>query len=312
MKNPLITATLVSSSIVLATTTFAADSKGAQGRPAPAQQRGGAQTPGVDKRQNFQSGRIGDGIRAGQLTRDEARGLGKEQRDIRQAERDMKSDGKVTPDERKLLHGQLNDASKNIREQKHDEETRPKFNPASPGQLGTRSPGIDARQHHQAHRIFQGVRSGQLTPEETKMLLTQQKEIRHNEREYKSDGNLTLDERRQLHHQLNEASRDIYREKHDEERMPWARGWRQRSPGETTLPEVDYAEIARWHHIFFNLRHGHWHWREAANLLRKQELLARLERRLGSDGELTDQERARLRQIMSEIREELRREGFRR
>jgi Spy/CpxP family protein refolding chaperone len=311
MKTKLIAATIAVSTAALCAATFAADGKGAQNRPAPPQ-REGAQTPGVDRRQNFQAGRIGDGVKAGQITREEFKNLGKEQRDIRQAERGMKADGNVTPDERKALHERLTEAGKNIREEKHDSETRPKFNPASPGQLGTRSPGIDARQHNQAHRIFQGVRSGQLTPDETKMLLTQQKEIRENEREMKSDGNLTWEERKQLHHQLNEASRDIYREKHDEERMPWARGWRPRSPGETAPPEVDYAEIARWHHMFFNLRHGYWHWREAAQLLRKQELLARLERRFGSDGELTEQERARLRQIMSEIREELRREGFRR
>ncbi|GEM_PF-467764 len=307
MKTKLIATSIALTTFAVGAATFAADGRGAQPRPAP-QQRGGAQTPGVDRRQNFQAGRVGDGVRSGQVTRDELRGLGEQQREIRQVERGMKSDGNVTPDERKQLHGQLNDAGKNVREQNHDSETRPNFNPSSPGQLGTRSPGIDARQHNQAHRIFQGVRSGQLTPEETKMLLTQQKDIRQDEREMKSDGNLTLDERKQLHQQLNEASRDIYREKHDEERMPWARGWRQRSPGETTPPEVDYAEIARWHQMFFNLRHGHWQWREAAHLLHKRELLARLERRFGSDGELTQEERARLRQIMSEIREELRRE----
>ena len=87
---------------------------------------------------------------------------------------------------------------------------------------GTRSPGVSDRQHHQHHRIKQGVRSGQLTRGEIKDIRKQQQQIRLEKREFKSDGELTLAERKSLHRDLNAASKDIYQEKHDDEVRPRA------------------------------------------------------------------------------------------
>lgn len=80
---------------------------------------------------------------------------------------------------------------------------------------GTRSPGVNARQHHQAHRIGQGIKSGELTRREARGLAEQQRDIRQLKRAYKSDGSLTAAERRDLHHEQNQASRNIWRQKHD-------------------------------------------------------------------------------------------------
>jgi|GEM_PF-1171233 len=80
--------------------------------------------PGVNARQGFQRDRIGQGVRSGELTKDEAKQLAGEQRAIRKEERAYKSDGKLTKDERKDLHQDLNAASKDIYEQKHDAEKR--------------------------------------------------------------------------------------------------------------------------------------------------------------------------------------------
>lgn len=77
---------------------------------------------------------------------------------------------------------------------------------------------VDHRQHNQADRIRQGVRSGELTKDEARGLVKEQREIRQLERQYKSDGVLTRDERRDLHKELNQASRHIYKEKHDGEK----------------------------------------------------------------------------------------------
>ena len=79
----------------------------------------------------------------------------------------------------------------------------------------TRDPGVNKRQHRQHARIADGVQSGELTRSEAKALRTEQRAIRAEEREFKSDGVLTKGERRELHRDLNESSRDIYREKHD-------------------------------------------------------------------------------------------------
>ncbi|MEK6525530.1 MAG: hypothetical protein AABZ22_01520 [Nitrospirota bacterium] len=81
-------------------------------------------TPGVDRREHRQKQRIKEGVRSGELTREEAKGLRREQREIRAKERAMRSDGVVTREERKELRQDLNEASKHIAEEKHDAERR--------------------------------------------------------------------------------------------------------------------------------------------------------------------------------------------
>ena len=82
-------------------------------------------------------------------------------------------------------------------------------------QAGTNDPGVNKRQQNQHERIVNGVKSGELTRSEVRSLRADQRAIRAEEREFKSDGVLTRGERRELHRDLNESSRDIYREKHD-------------------------------------------------------------------------------------------------
>lgn len=95
--------------------------------------------------------------------------------------------------------------------------------PGSRPPAAVRDPGVNAHQHRQQHRVQQGVRSGELTRAETRELRTEQKQIRQMERDYKSDGVLTRPERKELHQAQQEASRNIYAEKHDAEQRPRAR-----------------------------------------------------------------------------------------
>jgi hypothetical protein len=80
---------------------------------------------------------------------------------------------------------------------------------------GVRDPGVNARQANQRQRIRQGVQSGELTRRETRRVIETQRDVRQLERAYKSDGTLTRRERRDLHREQNQASRQIYRQKHD-------------------------------------------------------------------------------------------------
>jgi hypothetical protein len=169
----------------------------------------GTRDPGVNHRQHAQGHRIQQGAKSGELTRGETRRLQAEQRHIRHEERSYKSDGQLTRAERADLHRDLNHASRDIYRQKHDAQGRP---PAA-----VRDPGVNARQHNQHDRIGQGVRSGSLTRDEAQGLREEQRSIRQEERAYKSDGILTRDERKDLHQDLNSASRHIYDEKHDAE-----------------------------------------------------------------------------------------------
>lgn len=85
-----------------------------------------------------------------------------------------------------------------------------------------RDPGVNQRQHNQQQRIKQGVRSGELTKEETKDLRNQRNAIRQEEHAYKADGKLTREERKDLHQDMNALSKDIYQEKHDGDVRPKA------------------------------------------------------------------------------------------
>jgi len=74
---------------------------------------------------------------------------------------------------------------------------------------------IDRREHREQLRIREGVRSGELTAQEARKLEREQSRIRAAEARAKSDGQLTAKERAKIENRLSHASRDIYRQKHD-------------------------------------------------------------------------------------------------
>lgn len=82
----------------------------------------------------------------------------------------------------------------------------------------TATPRVTHRQAEQQARINQGVRSGELTPEEARGLRTEQKLVRITKRAMRADRVVTPRERRVLNRQLNRTSRDIGKEKHDAEK----------------------------------------------------------------------------------------------
>lgn len=79
----------------------------------------------------------------------------------------------------------------------------------------THTPRVTKRQVHQQARIEQGVKSGELTPVETRRLERQQAKIAVDKSKAKSDGVVTPTERAKLNHEQNRASRRIARMKHN-------------------------------------------------------------------------------------------------
>lgn len=79
--------------------------------------------------------------------------------------------------------------------------------------LAQRTPHGRRRMERQKNRIERGVKSGSLTRGETRRLANQRKEIKSSVKTAKSDGKLTLRERRNLRGQMNRSSRSIYRMK---------------------------------------------------------------------------------------------------
>jgi hypothetical protein len=84
---------------------------------------------------------------------------------------------------------------------------------AAPAFAGT--PRMDAREHQQRARIHNGVASGELTRPETRRLAAGQVHLNRVEARAKSDGVVTNRERAWMHHEANQQSRRIYRQKHD-------------------------------------------------------------------------------------------------
>ena len=67
----------------------------------------------------------------------------------------------------------------------------------------------------QRSRIKQGVKSGELTKGEAKNLRKDEKNIRKEVKAARADGKVTHAERKEIRHEKREASRKIFRKKHN-------------------------------------------------------------------------------------------------
>jgi len=76
-------------------------------------------------------------------------------------------------------------------------------------------PGVAARQAHERARIRQGVASGQLTRTEAAHLRAREADIHHDKLLARADGVVTPAERQSIRREEAQASRAIYRQKHD-------------------------------------------------------------------------------------------------
>lgn len=84
------------------------------------------------------------------------------------------------------------------------------------------APGI-ARPAHERARIRQGVASGELTRPEAARLKARQATIQQDKRAARADGVVTRDERQDIRQDERQASRAIYRQKHDAQERRRAR-----------------------------------------------------------------------------------------
>lgn len=82
--------------------------------------------------------------------------------------------------------------------------------------LGPRA-GAGAQQERQTDRIQQGVETGELTNKEARDLRDQQRDIKADRRDARSDGKVTNKERRQIQQKQKDASKEIYDQKNDDD-----------------------------------------------------------------------------------------------
>ncbi|MBI2295685.1 MAG: hypothetical protein HYU76_06565 [Betaproteobacteria bacterium] len=94
----------------------------------------------------------------------------------------------------------------------------------TPASAQARERGVNARQHHQSQRFQEGWRQGDLARREARGLERAARDVRREERAFRSDGRFTPAERREVHRDLDRLSRDIRHERHDGERRFSHRG----------------------------------------------------------------------------------------
>lgn len=80
---------------------------------------------------------------------------------------------------------------------------------------GKRTPLATQRQKHQQKRIVRGVASGELKAGEARKLEQEQKDVQQEKKEARADGTVTGAERKEIQKEQNQASRKIYRAKHN-------------------------------------------------------------------------------------------------
>jgi len=191
------------------TTVLAQDPSSSQSSPAaaaPATEK--KADPSIAQRKENLQDRIANGVKSGQLTAGETANLEKKEAAInKETSADRAANGgKLTSAEKAQVNKQQNQVSKQIYTDKHNANT---------AHYGNNKVG--QRRENQQDRIAQGIKSGQLTPSETAKLEKQQQGI--NEQVAKdrkaNGGTLTASEKKQVNKEQNQASRNIYRKKHN-------------------------------------------------------------------------------------------------
>ena len=167
----------------------------------------------VNGRRYNQQGRIANGISSGQLTAGETKnlenreaGLNKEIHNDRPA-----NGGTLTPQERAKVNQQQNNLSKSIYNDKHNANTATYGNNE-----------VGARRNLQQQRIANGVASGQMSPSEAAKAENHEQNInKHIAADRAANGGkLTPQEKKNINQRQNNASRQIYNEKHNEKTAP--------------------------------------------------------------------------------------------
>jgi len=186
----------------------------AQNQPAPQPNSNGTTKEGsVNDRRQDQQGRIANGVQSGQLTAGETKNLeGREANLNREIKDDRSADGgKLTTQERQQVNRQQNHLSKSIYNDKHN---------ANQAHFGNNEVG--QRRENQQDRIAQGIRSGQMNAGEAARTENREQGINQQVRADRAanGGKLTGQERRQINRKQNGASRQIYRQKHNNRVAP--------------------------------------------------------------------------------------------
>ena len=156
----------------------------------------GTYTPGIDRAQQAISSRIQQGLVSGQITPSEAQLLLRRENEIQMRENRYKANGNATPQERQHLRAELDALNAEVDRMMSNRDAARQQDAAGS------TPGIDHRQFRISQRIEEGIRSGRISEREVRKLRRQEREIERHEAYFRSDGVVTVQEQRELHHEL--------------------------------------------------------------------------------------------------------------
>jgi|HubBroStandDraft_1064217.scaffolds.fasta_scaffold08668_3 hypothetical protein len=159
-----------------------------------------------NQRETNQDQRIANGLRDGQMTSGEAARAEHTQSNIdQQVHNDrMANGGTLTNQERQQVNGEQNAASRQIYRDNHNANT------IAPNE-------VNQREANQEQRIANGERSGQMTSGEAARAQNTQSNIAqqtHNDRTA-NGGALNQQQKQQINHEQNKASKQIHQENHN-------------------------------------------------------------------------------------------------
>jgi hypothetical protein len=178
-----------------------------------AQVQGSVNTPQIDQAQYQISARIQEGMANGRITPSEAQVLLRRERELQAREAQFKANGNVNPQERQQLRAEV--ASLNADVERMMANADVVARPGQPGYgYGYGNPntnGIDNQERQISLRIDEGLRTGQITQREAERLHMRERRIERHEAQFKSDGVVTQDERRQLRSELSALRDEVER-----------------------------------------------------------------------------------------------------
>jgi len=163
--------------------------------------------PTINQRKQNQQDRIANGIDSGQLTAGETKNLESREANINREERDDRAgdNGHLTAAERQQINHQQNNVSHSIYQDKHNANT---------AHYGNNEVG--QRRENQQDRIANGLRNGTMSAGQASRVENREQGINeqvHADRQA-NGGKLTGQQKAQINHAQNGASRQIYRDKH--------------------------------------------------------------------------------------------------
>jgi hypothetical protein len=167
----------------------------------------------VNGRRFNQQGRIANGVASGQLTAGETKNLeGREAGLNKEIHNDRAANGgTLTPQEHQQVNQQQNNLSKSIYNDKHNANTATYGNNE-----------VGQRRENQQDRIANGIKSGQMSPSEAAKTENHEQNInKHIAADRAANGGkLTSQEKKNINQRQNNASKQIYNEKHNEKTAP--------------------------------------------------------------------------------------------